>query len=905
MSYSSNISESLLTWLDVERVLKEKTLLWQEFPREIYSIQCYSDGMVVNHSIETPASKIHQWLENIFGSSYISGHGIRLKIGETLYPVDMEESEETDSLPTKISYPLWKEVAYLPSPLLESSETQKNTPSLTPPENFEGNPHLVSFHSFKGGVGRTTTMMTFAAACLDRDHKKANKVLIIDADLEAPGVGFWLNDSNRPNVSFLQFLEAMHYPPKDINTSLDFFAEELKKSSITINAGHRHELFILPAALTLESIQDMPVQPQHLARNPQNPWILSDHLHALGKRLGADVVFIDLRAGLSEIASPLLFDPRIEHYFVTTIAKQSILGMAEVLQRLYAFHHRLPIDKQNNLSPSVVLSLLTQNLRKLPDYEVATSQLAAAYPLLDTKADSQASNIEWLELDFHEDLMSIGSIEQALEILPKGSLYSHARTWIEAAIDELLPLPNVIKEETTDRLKLVNHLKDVCEKTQFAENDSTSQILVTEPLQNLGKNYAVELPNTVIIGAKGAGKTFLYSQLCHASNWHTFLRKIETTPAQVPNAAIVPLLWSKDFNEENNKKIWGLQRFPKDRSAIEDRITEALRAPPANWAHFWIALILEQIDPNTKNLQDANQLLTDKETSLLFIIDGLENFFPTQNKENCSQALEALLRLPDRLSEITSRRIGLIILVREDYVHSAITQNVGQFTSRYTRFQLQWNPERFLRLALWLCIRAGITDAKPADAETLPIVELIEKLEKLWGKKLGKPTSKEAHSARWVYSALCDLRGNIQARDLVRFLRLAAMQEISRTATSSWKDRVLAPDSLRKALPEYSKEKVDEAKIEITPLREWMERLNNVDAAYKHIPFTASDVNLNPQQLSQLKELGIIYQDDKLEPGEERLFLPEIYREGLGFITSASGRPRIQALLKKNVKLPF
>ena len=131
------------------------------------------------------------------------------------------------------------------------------------------------------------------------------------------------------------------------------------------------------------------------------------------------------------------------------------------------------------------------------------------------------------------------------------------------------------------------------------------------------------------------------------------------------------------------------------------------------------------------------------------------------------------------------------------------------------------------------------------------------------------------------------------------------MQEISRTATSSWKDRVLAPDSLRKALPEYSKEKVDEAKIEITPLREWMERLNNVDAAYKHIPFTASDVNLNPQQLSQLKELGIIYQDDKLEPGEERLFLPEIYREGLGFITSASGRPRIQALLKKNVKLPF
>lgn len=905
MTPPSNTLESLLTWLDVERTLKEKTLLWQELPSEIYSIQCYSDGMVIIHSSETPATKINEWLESIFGSSYVPGDGIRLKIGETLYPVDMEESEETDFPPKKISYPLWKEVAYLPSPSLGSDNTQQSIPPLTPPKNWKGSPHLVSFHTFKGGVGRTTTMMTFAAACLDREHKKANKILIVDADLEAPGVGFWLDDSNRPNVSFLQFLEAMHYPPKDMDTSLDFFAEELKKNSITINARHRHELFVLPAALTLEAIQDMPVQPQHLARNPQNPWILSDHLHALGKRLGADVVFIDLRAGLSEIASPLLFDPRIEHYFVTTIAKQSVLGMAEVLKRLYAFHCRLPINQQDNLFPSVVLSLLTQTLRKLPDYEVATSQLAAAYPLLDSRADSRASNIEWLELDFHEDLMSIGSIEQALEILPKGSLYNHSRAWIEATINEWMPPPCAKKEENTDRLKMVNQLKNICEKTQFAENDNSPQILVTEPLQNLGKHYATELPNTVIIGAKGAGKTFLYSQLCHASDWHTFLKKIETSPAQVPNAAIIPLLWSKDLNEEHNRKIRTLQRFPKNRSALEDRITDTLRIPPENWAHFWIELLLEQIDPDINTLQDANQLLIKREESFLFIIDGLENFFPTQNQENFPQALEALLRLPDRLSEISSRRIGLIILVREDYVHSAITQNVGQFTSRYTRFQLQWNPERFLRLALWLCIRAGITDAKPADAETLPIAELIEKLEKLWGKKLGKAASKEAHSARWVYSALCDLRGNIQARDLVRFLRLAAMQEMNRTTTSTWKDRLLAPDSLRKALPEYSKEKVDEAKIEIAPLRDWMERLNEVDAAHKHIPFTTSEVDLNPQQLSQLKELGIIYQDDKLEPGEERLFLPEIYREGLGFITSASGRPRIQALLKKNVKLPF
>lgn len=216
-------------------------------------------------------------------------------------------------------------MAYLPAPLLDNSDPPQ-LPS-PPPKRWENGPHLVSFHSFKE-VGRTTTMMTFAAACLDSSRNKSNKILIVDADLEAPGVGFWLNDSNRPNVRFCNFWKLCTIL-KDIEASLDFFARELNKNSITINAGHRHELFVLPAALTLEAIQDMPVQPQHLARNPINPWILSDHLHALGKRLGADVVFIDLRAGLSEMASPLIFDPRIEHYFVTTIAKQSVLGMAK------------------------------------------------------------------------------------------------------------------------------------------------------------------------------------------------------------------------------------------------------------------------------------------------------------------------------------------------------------------------------------------------------------------------------------------------------------------------------------------------------------------------------------------------------------------------------------------------
>lgn len=67
------------------------------------------------------------------------------------------------------------------------------------------------------------------------------------------------------------------------------------------------------------------------------------------------------------------------------------------------------------------------------------------------------------------------------------------------------------------------------------------------------------------------------------------------------------------------------------------------------------------------------------------------------------------------------------------------------------------------------------------------------------------------------------------------------------------------------------------------------------------VPFSATQAGLDSVLLQTLQELGVIYEDLDGELGEERLFLPEIYRSGLGIETSAAGRPRMQALLKKNI----
>lgn len=907
-----NVSERLLTWLDVERTLKQVTQLWTDLPDGVHAVACYHDGVDISHSVAEDAVK--QWLQDVFGKSFSSVDSqLTLRAGGGIYPVRFEkvEPQVQNQLPL---YPLWREVAYL-----QETKAQENLVPVAQfhlPANFENGPQLIAFHSFKGGVGRTTALMTYVTARLH--PKNANdvvKVLVVDADLEAPGVTFWIDETNRPQVSFVQFLEATHYPPVSVEASLNFFADELKKTSLNVD-GSQRELFVLPAALDLTEIQDMPVQPSHLARNPFNPWVLTDHLHALGKHLGVDAVFIDLRAGLSELSSPLIFDPRVEHYFVTTVAKQSVAGTCEVLSRLHAFNSALPQQARRDAKPSVIVSLLTPELKRLPDFDRAKEDIERVYPPVDETLDE---GVEWLEADFSAALMSIASVREAFDKLKQSSLYlTSAQEWARNIVESrsMLAATRTGQSDAVSSNTQAQSLFDVCQK-EYAEHSGTDDWLVTEPLRNLGKHFSKDIPNAVLVGAKGAGKTFTYLQICKSKTWSKYLERVdELTPGNelTVGRIIFPVLWSTNVEGASKLAVMGAQKdslallgsqSPAElQSDLLRRIGDNLRSETLHWDDLWESLICASIAGFAANLKDINHLMQQRQQSLVLVFDGVEDIFPDPTAEVQQRAIESLLKLVNRLGELPNQCIGALVFVRIDYVQASIKQNMGQFLSRFSAFQLVWTPESFLRLAYWLCAKASIIGADVNQAQSFSIEELIQSLETLWGHKLGKSESKEGHSARWVYAALCDLRGSFQARDLVRFFKFAAQEQLKNRNTF-WADRVLSPEAMRRAIPECSRQKVEEATKEIAPLRAWNERMNERRIVDKPIPFSAVSVALEPTELAVLRELGVIYEDLDPALGDKRLFLPEIYRAGLGFDLS-SGRPRIQALLKKNLgKMPF
>ena len=207
-----------------------------------------------------------------------------------------------------------------------------------------------------------------------------------------------------------------------------------------------------------------------------------------------------------------------------------------------------------------------------------------------------------------------------------------------------------------------------------------------------------------------------------------------------------------------------------------------------------------------------------------------------------------------------------------------------------------------MRLVFWICGQAEVINANEENIQTLSREEIKEKLEELWCKRLGSDKSKEAYTASWVYAALTDFNGRLQARDIVRLLYHAADITVDRSQEVQFRkwstSRLLPPQAIRRALQPCSKAKVDEAKEEYVIFKRWVEdTLRLHPPAQRRIPFDVQQFNMEPQTVRTLEEMGVIYEDKEKEDSA-RFYMPEIFREGLDF--SAKGaRPRVFALKRK------
>ncbi len=185
-------------------------------------------------------------------------------------------------------------------------------------------PAIVTFHSFKGGVGRTTLLAAYAIRLASGTHPR--RVAVVDLDLEAPGIGLLLGaDTERGVIDVL----VDHIATGDIDLQGSGAPTQIDRtidSQITVFPAGRPDDVYLQKLARLDFSSTEP--------GKENP--VGAALASMLKSMKAkyDVILLDSRAGLHDLAGMSLHGLAHVHVLVFRGTKQHLTGLGQTLRVL-------------------------------------------------------------------------------------------------------------------------------------------------------------------------------------------------------------------------------------------------------------------------------------------------------------------------------------------------------------------------------------------------------------------------------------------------------------------------------------------------------------------------------------------------------------------------------------------
>jgi MinD-like ATPase involved in chromosome partitioning or flagellar assembly len=216
-------------------------------------------------------------------------------------------------------------------------------------------PAIISFFSFKGGVGRSSTLVAIALTLARQGHR----VAMIDLDLEAPGLATIFSPSNSSNGVIDYLLE------KKVQDK-DYKLPSLQQITEPILLGDEAQVLKLLSAGTvdenyLEKLARLDFQ-NLVDRQLQDT--MQDMLRELQKKeIGLDFILMDARAGFHDLGG--LAITRLSHAVVIfgTQSRQSWAGLTHVIRHLAASKD-LEIVLIHAMAPNMGISGRQQELQK-------------------------------------------------------------------------------------------------------------------------------------------------------------------------------------------------------------------------------------------------------------------------------------------------------------------------------------------------------------------------------------------------------------------------------------------------------------------------------------------------------------------------------------------------------------
>ena len=399
----------------------------------------------------------------------------------------------------------------------------KNTSSV----KGESKAPVVTFYSYKGGMGRTTTMIAYAIslAVNDNDIKK-KRVVIIDCDLEAPG---YLNFFDLSEHNGLQSGKKNGLVEFLSDAQLTSHPEDLDINDYIINVGDDNEnnfaynnldnIWLIPAGNLNEGYSDLSgggdrndylegLAKINLSSVNSVVKYFNILLDRINETIVPDIILLDSRTGFNDIfgTAALYLSSSVVGFF--GFSRQTQPGLMNLLREYY--------KEGNSFSLQLVFSILPE---KADDTWVENHKKEVQQYI--SYVGSENKNYpSFLYLHRNSLLEKIGTgddlSDSACVELVKGKKFDDYNALFEKISNQFFQeIPTLTYTSNTPAIQLRNvvlkHLKNaLVNVSNFAED---TQIKEEHFFYRNCMKELFDPKKFLIQGYKGTGKTYLYKAL--------------------------------------------------------------------------------------------------------------------------------------------------------------------------------------------------------------------------------------------------------------------------------------------------------------------------------------------------------------------------------------------------------
>ena len=239
-------------------------------------------------------------------------------------------------------------------------------------------PAIVSFFSFKGGVGRTTTLVATALTLARHGHR----VAVVDLDLESPGIStfFWPDTEDSP-PGVIDYLLEKNIQGK--NWKLEDHLQYVKDPKLLGDTKKSLPIKSLPILSAgnvdnnyLEKLARLDCQNFLNVNNPlQKTW--SDMFKELNEAAGKlDFILLDTRTGFHDLGGLAIAEFSHAAVIFGTQSRQSWAGLTHVIRRLAkpSAPEPLPLLLIHALAPGIGVPGREKELREFGEQAYSVFQ---------------------------------------------------------------------------------------------------------------------------------------------------------------------------------------------------------------------------------------------------------------------------------------------------------------------------------------------------------------------------------------------------------------------------------------------------------------------------------------------------------------------------------------------------